>query len=291
MIGGGYLSHSSLYGATFHVKSSLNAMNVAYTSTRLCPHQDLAYYESKPGFQFLHCIESDKKCIQGGESLLIDVMAAAHEFRSLAPCYFNILTKCHATFVKERNGALMTYTRPHIQISSHCIGGVKENHVVEEIVAVHWAPPFEGQLSIPHELLKSYFEAYAAFELMVDKLIEPRNRSLTSGIDLELALKLSKYANKYTWEYRLNKGEMIIFNNTRMLHARNEFNTIDEKKILNSSTIDDYDVNTKKIRHLVGAYTNIDDTLNTYRVMMKQKLLSRILPNVGNGSPMLQTKI
>ena len=81
---------------------------------------------------------------------------------------------------------------------------------------------------------------------------------------------------------------MIIFNNTRMLHAKNKFDTIDEEKnqVLNFSTNDDYDVNAMKIRLCVGACTTIDDTLNTYRVMLKQKLLSRILPNVGNGSPM-----
>lgn len=43
---GGYPSHGSLYGDTFEVKSEANAINIAYTNVHLCPHQDLAYYES-----------------------------------------------------------------------------------------------------------------------------------------------------------------------------------------------------------------------------------------------------
>ena len=42
------LSHGLLYGDTFHVKvmPHQSSKNIAYTSLPLCPHQDLAYYES-----------------------------------------------------------------------------------------------------------------------------------------------------------------------------------------------------------------------------------------------------
>mmetsp|Transcript_18084 Transcript_18084/g.22796 ORF Transcript_18084/g.22796 Transcript_18084/m.22796 type:complete len:332 (-) Transcript_18084:2-997(-) len=322
MIGGGSLSHGSLYGSTFHVQTALSnakCNNIAYSNSYLCPHQDLAYYESKPGFQLLHCITNDKDLIDGGESLLIDVMAAAHSFRSMAPVYFDTLTKCHATFVKQRRGACMTYTRPHIQLSYHHHhhhhhynssgnGTINDSERRQEppppappkgeIVAVHWAPPFEGPLTIAPAMLKSYFQAYAAFELMVDKSIDPMERSESAGIDLELAMALSKYAHEYTWEYRLRPGEMIVFNNTRMLHGRKEF-----RERYNTNTATNHNDNTdntagtgsscttstdRKIlttaRHLVGTYTNIDDSLNSYRVMLKKNQLRRMIPNVGNGT-------
>ncbi len=232
---------------------------------------------------------NDEDLIDGGESLLIDVMAAAHTFRALAPEYFDILSRCNATFVKQRNGACMTYTRPHIQLSSNytsCGGGGNSGGQRGEIVAVHWAPPFEGPLTIAPDLIEPYFRAYAAFELMVDKSIDPKQRSVSAGIELELAMNLSKYAHEYTWEYRLKPGEMIIFNNTRMLHGRQEFQEREKgsastkpKNVCNGNG--DTMMHT---RHLVGAYTNIDDSLNCYRVILKKNRIQRTIPNVGNGT-------
>jgi len=279
MVGGGSLSHASLYGSIFHVKSTPNAINIAYTSTELCPHQDLAYYESKPGLQLLHCVANDTSKIKGGESILIDAMAAAYEFRSLAPHYFETLTKCNATFVKQREGAFMVYSRPHIQVKCH-----ESDKEHTEIVAVHWAPPFEGPLRIPAELIQPYFEAYSAFELMVDKSINPQKRSIETGIDLSLALELSKYANDYTWEYRLNPGEMIVFNNTRMLHGRRAFEE------MSNVSIEATDHQGVYSRHLIGAYTNIDDSLNAYRTILKSKDIFRVIPNVGNGTGIIQAQ-
>ena len=289
LLGGGYLSHCSLYGKNFHVKSVPGAINIAYTSAYLCPHQDLPYYESKPGLQLLHCVALNKDIIQGGESLLIDAMAAAHEFRQLTPEYFKTLTTCNCTFVKQREGASIAYTRPIIQLATRH----ESSRQNEEIVAVHWAPPFEGPLTIDPELLIPYFEAYSAFELMVDKTIDPIQRSIDSGINRDLAIKLSKYANDYTWEYTLNPGEMIIFNNTRMLHGRNEFYLVETQK-KEDTTSNENDCTSEEnngmnshlqeARHLVGAYTNIDDSLNCYRIMLQKKKMNTQVPNVGNGT-------
>ena len=40
----------------FDVMSTEEAINVAYTNVGLDYHMDLTYYESVPGFQFLHCL-------------------------------------------------------------------------------------------------------------------------------------------------------------------------------------------------------------------------------------------
>lgn len=139
----------------FHVQAVPNAKNIAYTNVSLGPHQDLAYYESKPGLQLLQCISNEG--IDGGESVLVDAMAAAEEFRRIAPEHFDVLTKCPATFVKQREGADMIYRRPHIVLDD---GGT--------VVSVNWSPPFEGPLSVSPESVEAYYRAYAAFERMVD---------------------------------------------------------------------------------------------------------------------------
>jgi hypothetical protein len=266
VISGGSLSHGSLYGDTFHVKSVPDAINVAYTSEALCPHQDLAYYESKPGFQLLHCASMPFNII-GGESILIDCMAAAYRFREMAPSMFSTLVKCPVTFVKQREGACITYVRPHICLAHD--GRSDLNDINREIVSVHWAPPFEGPLNILPDLMDEYYKAYAAFELMLDASKCPHQVSESMSIDIDLAMELSKFSKDYTWERRLCQGEILIFNNTRLLHGRKSFQFPGDCQ-----------------RHLIGAYTNIDDSLNNYRHLLQSKNIhDRIIPNVGNGSP------
>lgn len=255
-------------GETFQVKSTNNAINVAYTATELCPHQDLAYYESKPGFQLLHCKSVQVPTI-GGESILIDCMAAAHRFRQLAPDLFETLVKCPATFVKDRDGARMTYVRPHIVLLSNGGENADLNNMDREIVSVHWAPPFLGPLNIHPTQVSQYNKAYAAFELMLDNTKCALAYSKAFDIDHELAATLSIYASSYTWEERLDPGEIMIFNNTRMLHGRRGFEVKDDSF---------------GQRHLIGAYTCIDDTLNNYRTLLQKVGKSRLIPNVGNGT-------
>jgi len=270
---GGSLSHGSLYGDTFHVKSTTNAINVAYTSQELCPHQDLAYYESKPGFQLLHCASMPSNII-GGESILIDCMAAAHAFRQLAPELFATLTKFPATFVKDREGARMTFSRPHIMLQPDYCSEGKDGVPEGEIVGVHWAPPFEGPLRIHPDYVEEYYRAYAAFELMLDDTKCPHACSQATGLDLELTTRLAEFGEQYTWQFLLNPGEIMVFNNTRMLHGRRKFEV--PKCVETEATMTE--------RHLIGAYTNIDDSLNFYRVVLNEMNLHRNIPNVGNGS-------
>jgi hypothetical protein len=268
VISGGSLSHGSLYGDVFHVKSIPDAINVAYTSEALCPHQDLAYYESKPGFQLLHCASMPLNIV-GGESILIDCMAAAYRFRQISSSLFRTLVNCPVTFVKQREGACITYVRPHICLAQDGRGDL--NDMNREIVSVHWAPPFEGPLNILPDQVDEYYKAYAAFELMLDASKCPHKVSESFDINIDLAIELSNFSKEYTWERRLCEGEILIFNNTRLLHGRKSFQLPPGGDCQ---------------RHLIGAYTNIDDSLNNYRHLLESKnIYDRIIPNIGNGSP------
>lgn len=263
---GGELSHGSLYGNIFHVRvGERNSNNIAYTSTALCPHQDLAYYESPPGMQLLHCVANGRGVV-GGESTLIDAMAAAFKLREIRPESFERLVRLPATFVKQRDGACMTYRRPHIVLAADEIGSVSYNATIDidrEITAVFWSPPFEGPVCLPPEQVDQYYEAYADFE-----------RILNGSNDDNYADELSQYAREYTWQHKLNPGEILVFNNRRMVHGRNAFSAAEGVGFEESQ------------RHLVGCYTNIDDTLNSYRVLLRERGSTAIL-NVGNGSNIL----
>jgi hypothetical protein len=319
ILSGGRLSHGQLYGDVFHVRdktptsstthtatsnttntnifndqslqnmnvSSNNDNNIAYTTVALQPHQDLAYYESIPGLQLLHCIENDVQTIQGGTSILIDGIKAAYEFQRLVPTLFDILVHCNATFIKQRQDADMIYRRPHFQVDH------SDNH--NKITSIRWSPPFEGPLFLPTDLIEDYYIAYSAFERMIDNSL-PRlyttpikgsriksiNHRLLPHLSLELESDLCNYAHTYTWEYRMKCGDMIIFNNQRMLHGRRAYTYVSPK--VTSQTNE----TTKCGRHLMGCYTNIDDTLNQYRLLRRQFYRKKYelpsIPFVGNSS-------
>ena len=286
-IGGGRLSHGALYGDIFHVKSIPSAHNIAYTSHDLAPHQDLAYYESPPGIQLLHCVGVSPTLV-GGESLLIDCMAAAERLRHLAPDYFRTLATFPATFVKQRDGACMTYQRPHIVLKENAGGSSGGDCIDREIVSVNWSPPFEGPVCIGQDRVRSYYKAYAAFEYMVDNSLPmpPPPDHLLSREEIH---RFASHARENTWEYQLQPGQMLVFNNKRMLHGRRGFADHKEGGSQEVEQREQGVGETKPIRHLVGAYTNIDDTLCRYRVNLQEMgkaadASASSIPNVGNGT-------
>jgi alpha-ketoglutarate-dependent taurine dioxygenase len=87
---------------------------------------------------------------------------------------------------------------------------------------------------------------------------------------------LHQYARDYTWERSLEPGDILVFNNQRMLHGRRTFEEKSNKSH-GESTVS---------RHLVGCYTNIDDTINTYRLLLRQLAdrENRMVRGFGNGS-------
>ena len=282
---GGRLSHGALYGSVFHVRAGEGGgINAAYTSDGLRMHQDLAYYESPPGLQFLHCVANGSGVV-GGESTMIDGLAAAYRLRELRPGSFETLVRCPATFVKQRDGACMTYRRPHIVLADEegweegeeGMGGKGSPHygyIDRQIVAVHWSPPFEGPVLLPPWRVDRYHEAYADFERMLNGVDDGDDGG--GGDPCSPDDDLSRYAGDFTWERRLQPGEMLVLNNRRMLHGRRKFSAAEGASVEDGR------------RHLVGCYTNIDDTLNLYRVLLRERgRASTSILNVGNGTAII----
>jgi len=273
------LSHGHLYGDAFHVRSVSHAKNIAYTSEPLPPHQDLAYYESKPGLQLLHCI---RNVCTGGESTLMDAMAAATEFRTLAPDLFDVLASVDATFLKQRRDADMLYRSPHIDVdaASGCVVGIR------------WSPPFEGPVFGPEDVVEDYFVAYAAFERMLDNSL-PRELYI-APLAPALEAQLRDYANEYTWERQLKPGDVLVFNNQRMLHGRRGFDLAAPSAAAAAGNTGGGSDGAQ--RHLAGCYTNMEETLSKYRLLRRrrgQRQRRKLGPewcqrNAGNGSSGIQ---
>lgn len=176
---------------------------------------DLCYYESPPGLQLLHCMENDE-AVGGGHSFLIDGFGAAEMLRNKGLHHFDAAARIPATFIKDHSRreqpVAMSYQRPHIAVDSR-----------RRVVGFFWSPPFEGPLRVPFADVPLYYAAYRALHETIDS--HPR------------------------WRRRLRPGELLIFNNRRMLHGRTEI----EPPAEGSGS-----------RWLRGCYVNIDEFANCY---------------------------
>lgn len=211
--------------------STPDPINIAYSNVELGFHMDLMYYESPPGLQFLHCWKFDPQ-VEGGESTFLDSFHVAEELRTRHPEDFESLVRIPATFQKIHFGrdypVKLVYKRPHIVLNSE-----------KEIVAVIWSPAFEGPLLVPEEDVEPYFKAYRTFTKMLND--SPIQKSL-----------------------KIAPGDLVCFNNRRILHGRKSFN-------LNGG-----------VRHLKGCYVNIDEFRNTFQVMSELISSGEPCKRVGN---------
>lgn len=111
---------------------------------------------------------------------------------------------------------LLSYQRPHIAVDPR----------TSRVTGVFWAPPFEGPLmGACAQTVGDYYEAYRV---------------------LDRAIREAP-----SWNARMAVGEMLVFNNRRMLHGRKGFELCGG------------------VRHLRGGYVNIDEFANTYNLLRR----------------------
>ncbi len=241
----------TIYGTTFDVKAQADPINIAYSQYALELHQDLAYYESPPGVQLLHCMQFDSS-IQGGDSTFIDAMHVAEELRGVCPDAFRILASVPATFQKihyaRETPVHMVYQRPHITTAS--VNAMMQPLTQEQrhgaVTAVSWAPIFEGPLAVHPSVVEAYYDAYVAFSrLMKAREQSPNVGSASSGSFVQL---------------RMQPGDMVIFNNRRMLHGRRAFGNLEAAQAATG-------------RHLQGCYLNIDEYKSALSVLTAKSAL------------------
>ena len=195
----------TFYGRTWDVKSVPQAKNVAYTNQYLGFHMDLLYMSDPPGLQMLHCL---KNTCTGGTSMFSDAFKATRQLREEETVngHYNVLSTYPQTFHYKNAGEYYKFTRP--VISHHGRGGSLE--------FVNWSPPFQAPFQSedyqPASFLQ-YIKAAKAFSALVEA---PEN----------------------VYEYRMQEGDCIIFNNRRILHARQRFDTASGERWLKGAYLD-----------------------------------------------------
>lgn len=200
------------FGTTFEVISKPNPNNLAYTPVALPLHTDLANQEVPPGYQFLHCIANGAK---GGGSTFADGFAVAAALKAEDSEAYRLLCEVEIPFRFHDADYDIRGRFPVIVTNRQ--GEVAELRFNAHLVDV---------IDLPAELAAPFYAAYRKLMAMIR-------------------------SQRFTIAYRLQAGEMAVFDNRRVLHGRQAF-----------------DPNTGR-RHLRGCYVDRGEFLSRIRVLSR----------------------
>ncbi|PVH93230.1 Clavaminate synthase-like protein [Periconia macrospinosa] len=218
----------TFYGRTWDVRSKQKAENIAYTPQFLGLHMDLLYTSNPPHLQLLHSLRARAP---GGESFFSDSFHAAQRLQQKSEFHFRTLCTFPVTYHYHHPTHHYHYTRPTIELYPYPKYSEPTNLAIHR---VNWSPPFQGpfeaRIGADHQTtLRNYLAAAHAYEKLVS-------------------------SEENLFEYRLNEGECVIFDNRRVLHARKAFDATKGERWLKGAYVDD-DVFFSKLRVLEERYT------------------------------------
>jgi gamma-butyrobetaine dioxygenase len=194
----GFLRRTN-FGTTFEVISKPDPNNLAYTSQALPLHTDLANQEVPPGYQFLHCIANDA---EGGGSVFCDGFAVAEDLRTRHPEAFAVLSQTEIPFRFHDRDTDIRGRFPVIGCGAD--GSVREIRFNAHLVDI---------VDLSGSELAAFYPAYRKFMRM---LRDPA----------------------YTLTLRLSAGEMVAFDNRRVLHGREAFEPATGFRFLSGCYVD-----------------------------------------------------
>jgi gamma-butyrobetaine dioxygenase len=218
----------TFYGRTWDVRSKAHAENIAYTPQFLGLHMDLLYTSNPPHLQLLHSLRARTP---GGESFFSDAFHAAQKLHDASKTHFRTLCTFPVTYHYHHPAHHYHYTRPAIEVHPYPKYSEPTNLALHR---VNWSPPFQAPFEAriggeSQTALRNYLAAAHAYEKL-----------------------LSQEENLF--EYRLNEGECVIFDNRRVLHARRAFDATKGERWLKGAYVDD-DVFFSKLRVLEEKFT------------------------------------
>lgn len=197
------------YGPMFEVHTKIDPNNLAYTNLGLGCHLDNPYRDPVPGLQLLHCLDSST---EGGESILQDGFMAASLLRQEEPRHFAILSQNWINFRFRDDDADLQSRVPLIEVNDR-----------DEIIKVRFNNRSIDTIRLPPERVKSFYPAYRHYAEILERE----------------ALQVA---------FKLQPGELMLFDNTRVLHARKAFSASGS-------------------RHLQGAYSDLDGLYSCLRLL------------------------
>ncbi|HVT50657.1 MAG TPA: trimethyllysine dioxygenase [Dongiaceae bacterium] len=199
----------TIFGGYYDFTANMEHKDTAYTSMAIGPHTDGTYSFDAPGYQMFHCLGLD---CTGGDSVLIDGFKIAAIMRDEMPDLYRTLTEVEVTgqYIDHEKGIHLMARRPVFRLDS-----------AGRLVQVSYNPLDRAPIFLPEAELGTFYRAYGAF---------------------------ARLANDRRLQYRrrLAPGSLVLFDNWRLLHARDAY---------------------QGYRRLAGAYLNKEDVESRLRVL------------------------
>ncbi|MGO8887756.1 MAG: TauD/TfdA family dioxygenase [Streptosporangiaceae bacterium] len=208
------------YGRLFDVRAQATPANLALTGLPIAPHTDNPYRDPVPTVQLLHCLVT---AAAGGDSGLLDGFAAARLLREENPAAFAVLTGTPVTFAYTDARAELTASRPMISVDPR--GAIREIRVNNR--SMQPLQPAPGDR--PADAAERAVAFYAAYRAFAEILARP----------------------ELTLTFRLGPGDCVVFDNTRILHARSGFAAAGH-------------------RHVQGCYIDLDGVASSLALLRRQ---------------------
>ncbi|WP_424930271.1 TauD/TfdA family dioxygenase [Amaricoccus tamworthensis] len=206
------------FGTTFEVINKPDPNNLAYTSVALPLHTDLPNQEVPPGYQFLHCLANEAT---GGGSIFADGFAMAEDLRREDAEAFELLSTVDIPFRFHDGEADIQVHKPVITLDG-----------AGEVIEIRYNAHLAGIFDMPADVMPAYYRAYRAYMA--------RTRDARYRITL-----------------KLKAGEMVVFDNRRVLHGRESFDP------------------STGFRHLHGCYVDRGEFASKLRLLSRQAGVTR----------------
>jgi gamma-butyrobetaine dioxygenase len=208
----GYVRETN-FGRYFEVYSRPGSNDLAYRPVPLGAHTDNPYREPVPGVQLLHCLVNETS---GGWSTLVDSLAVAAALEAEDPQGLELLASIPVQFRFIDAHEELIERRPIVQ-----------RDATGRMTGVHYSPRLDYLPLLDAATLRRFQRARRRLsELFADPRFELR--------------------------FPLRPGELMMFDNSRVLHGRTA-----------------YDPNEGR-RHLQGCYIDLDGPRSLFRTLSRK---------------------
>ena len=208
----GYVRETN-FGRLFEVYSRPGSNDLAYRPVPLGAHTDNPYREPVPGIQLLHCLVNETR---GGWSTLVDSLSVAQALQEEDPEGLQLLASTPVRFRFIDANEELVERRPIVQRDAS-----------GRMTGVHYSPRLDYLPLLDPATTRRFQRARRRLsELFADPRFELR--------------------------FPLRAGELMMFNNSRVLHGRTAYDP-DEGH-----------------RHLQGCYIDLDAPKSLYRTLSRR---------------------
>jgi len=197
------ISHTreTFFKTPFEVINIPKPNNSAYTAHALRNHMDLPWFETPPGYQFLHCLINSA---DGGDSSAVDAFAVADYLKKNEKDVFEILTTIPLKFIDK------DYTQKSVRgFHASAISLTKDGDYND----VRFSVATMDTLDCHPSVMDKVYKAHHRFGNLL-------------------------HDDKFQIKFRLKPGDIFSFNNRRLLHGRTEFNPNSGQRHLQGYYID-----------------------------------------------------